>query len=136
MTAAEVLQTVRRSGGEILAVGSQLRLLLPPNVISPELLASAKERKAELLALISAGPPEADAPLLSWLSEAIEGSRERSRGCFLCRWILESISDGQLRPTGRSDGSGGELFPVASQLVHLRLECGGPGAMRDGGTRD
>lgn len=84
LTAAEVLETVWRSGGEILVDGSQLHLLLPPDRISPHLLASVKERMSELLAIVAG-----DA------ASSVNAS---------CLWILESVTDRQLR---------------------LRLECGG-----------
>lgn len=136
MTASEILENIKSAGGEILAVGTQLRLLLPSHLLTPDLLSSAKERKNELLALISGAAPSVHAPSLNWLQDALEVCKARAPGCFLCLWILKSVSHGQLQPTGRPDGTGADQFPVSSQLLHLRLECGGPVVRQGDGAHE
>ncbi len=43
-------------------------------------------------------------------------------GCFMCRWIHQSLSnDGHLQNWPLEEGTG-PLFPVAGQIYHLKQE--------------
>lgn len=124
MTADDVLRAVSGAGGRILAIGNRLKLRAPRKVLTPELLAAAKANKPELLRRVA--EMGEGFPIIGpeWLMEAVEVAKTKTEDCFLCRWILGSLKDGRLHPTGRDDGMSGELFPVAAQEQHLRLEYG------------
>lgn len=49
---------------------------------------------------------------------------EKGVGCFLCSWILEDLAHGNgTRLTGYpTDYIGGQIFPRAGKIEHLRLE--------------
>jgi hypothetical protein len=57
MNAAELVDALGKSGVELMPAGDQLRYRGPANVLTPEVLASLRENKAEVMAFFADGAP-------------------------------------------------------------------------------
>jgi hypothetical protein len=132
----KILAEIRRHRMTLEIEGDTLRIRGPKSALTREFTAALALHKPRLLRRLRAkrSAREAEAsrstgPDPRWLAEALEVAGKRATGCFLCKRILMSARNGELRPSGCEDGpGGGDLFPPTSQLVHLRLECGLEGA--------
>lgn len=63
MTVGELIRALQKVGARLSAQGDQLRVEAPRGALEPGLQAAIRERKAELLELLRAGPSIRDAPI-------------------------------------------------------------------------
>ena len=127
MNAQHLLKNLRSKGVQFQVIGDRIRYQAPYGILTERMRSMLKRRKDELLPLLRKrhASDQSDAIVgPEWLREAVAVAGQRSNDCFLCKWISASFREGELHPSGHRNALGEDLFPVHSQIDHLRLEYG------------